>query len=273
MSDVYIEDFSYILTDQTTPTKEIKKELESKSEKKYRRINRYIILALAGVYNMPNIKNINSDCALVIGTKNGCITETISMLDQVHNSSLLPMPFTFIASSTNMVNFYVAQSLNLNGSNFMISNRYSPFAIALDVGYFDIIDNKTKSALIGCVDEIAEPLDKFKQKIGVENKKIQEGSFWVKISSEKENAKAIIKKSKRYKSIEDAKKEIEPQRIIFENDTILNSKDTNKESLFLCSNGALKALRSLEEKRYDKVAIIAQIGAQEFLLLSIDNLR
>ncbi|MEJ2489882.1 MAG: beta-ketoacyl synthase N-terminal-like domain-containing protein, partial [Sulfurovaceae bacterium] len=175
MQDIYIEDFSYILTDQKIPTGEIKKELEIKSGQKYRRINRYIILALAGIYNMPSIKEIDEKCALLIGTRNGCITETINMLDQIHNSSLLPMPFTFIASSTNMVNFHVAQSLGLNGSNFTLSNRYSPFAVALDSAYFDINDSKTSAALVGCVDEIAEPIEKFKERVNLGTQEIREG--------------------------------------------------------------------------------------------------
>lgn len=268
MRDIYIEDFSYILTDQKIPTGEIKKELEIKSGQKYRRINRYIILALAGIYNMPSIKEIDEKCALLIGTRNGCITETINMLEQIHNSSLLPMPFTFIASSTNMVNFHVAHSLGLNGSNFTLSNRYSPFAIALDSAYFDINDSKTSAALVGCVDEIAEPIEKFKERVNLCTQEISEGSFWVKISTKKTGAKAILKKPKRYRTIEEAKEAVETDRLVFVDDST-----TNESSRFLCSNSTLQALQCLEEKCCKKVAIIGQIGSREFLSFFIDSLR
>jgi hypothetical protein len=272
MRDIYIEDFSYILTDQKIPTNEIKKELEIKSGQKYRRINRYIILALAGIYNMPSVKEIDEKCALLVGTRNGCIMETITMLDQIHNNSLLPMPFTFISSSTNMVNFHIAQSLGLNGSNYTISNSYSPFIIALDTAYFDINDTKNNSALVGCVDEIAEPLDKFKERLDIDAQNIKEGSFWVKISTKKQGSKAILKKPKRYKSIEDAKKELKADRLVFIDDST-PLRDTDGASTFLCSKNTLQALRFLEEKRCDKVAIIGQIGDKEFLSLLIDSLR
>lgn len=268
MKDVYIEDFSYILTNQKIPTNEIKEELEIKSGQKYRRINRYIILALAGIYNMPGIKEVDEKCALLVGTRNGCITETINMLDQIHNNSLLPMPFTFIASSTNMVNFHVAQSLGLNGSNFTLSNRYSPFTIALDSAYFDITDSKINSALVGCVDEIAEPIEKFKERVNIGTQEIREGSFWVKISTKKIGSKAILKKPKRYRSIKDAKEALETDRLVFVDDSM-----TNETSNFLCSNSALQALKCLEERRCKKVAIIGQIGSREFLSFLIDSLR
>ncbi|MBN2768622.1 MAG: hypothetical protein JXQ68_05925 [Campylobacterales bacterium] len=271
MTTIYIEDFSYFLTDQNRPTKEIKKELELKNGKKYRRINRYIILALAGVYNMNDIENIESNCALHIGTRNGCITETIDMLDQVHNNSLLPMPFTFIASSTNMVNYHIAQSLQLHGGNFTISNRHSPFSIALDGAYFDIKNKKNSSALIGCIDEIALPLDKFKEKIEISNKKLQEGSFWVRLSTQKENAKAIMQEPQRYKNIEDALKHIEENRSIYIDDEKIRSND--KDSYYLCSNSSLQALQCLEKKECKKIAIISRIGEREYLSFSIDSLR
>ncbi|MEJ2497702.1 MAG: hypothetical protein P8Y43_09600, partial [Sulfurovaceae bacterium] len=78
----------------------------------------------------------------------------------------------------------------------------------------------------------------------------------------------ILKKPKRYRTIEEAKEAIETDRLVFVDDST-----TNESSRFLCSNSTLQALQCLEEKHCKKVAIIGQIGNREFLSFFIDSLR
>jgi 3-oxoacyl-(acyl-carrier-protein) synthase len=193
MNKVYLHNISCYVDKSTTPLEYIKKELEKLSGEKFRRINRYIYLALRGVFGLKDIRNIPKDTSIYIGTQNGVIAEIATMLDQIHTDKQLPMPFTFIASSVNMASFYISSTLGINGSSYTISNDYAAFEMALDMAYRDIKRGTIQTAIVGSNEE-SEPVAK-----------TNEGGVWSLISNNKNGANAQILSITRFASYDEAK--------------------------------------------------------------------
>lgn len=251
------------------PSAEIKKELENASAQKFRRINRYILLGLSGVFRLPDVGTIDPSSSLYIGTKNGCITETVSMLNQIYRDALLPMPFTFIGSSTNMVSYHIANALGITGGNYTLSHRFSPFEVALDAGYWDMVSGKTDSALIGCVDEAALPLEAFKRVVGMERvEQPLEGGYWLRLGRNPQRAIAEIVEVKHGMSLEEVQTDLS-------DDVCLILDDSFEEGVgeYVGSNSGLRLIETLSGGIHERVAIATRTGSHRIALISIKILR
>lgn len=268
MRKVYIESVSHTICTSDYPTTSLKKELEHLSGQKFRRINRYIVLGLCGVFQL-NHKGIDSSSALYIGTKNGCITETVTLLGQMYRDALLPMPFTFIASSANMASYHIANALGLKGGNYTLSHRYSPFESALDMGYWDIAEGKNNSAIVGCIDEAALPLDAFKAvvEMGDVNEPL-EGGYWLTLNSEAINPLAEVVEARRFKTLDELEAHLPDGIKIIRDD----SASEEKKREYVGSNSGLEFINLLQQGEVETVALVSQIGKHQFSLLIIKNL-
>jgi hypothetical protein len=268
MRKVYIESLSRMTCNADYPTASLKKELERLSGQKFRRINRYILLGLYGVFQLDR-KGIDETSGLYIGTKNGCITETVTLLGQIYRDGLLPMPFTFIASSTNMASYHIANVLGLNGGNYTLSHRYSPFESALDMGYWDIAEGKNCSAIVGCIDEAALPLEAFKEVVEMNDVDDPlEGGYWLSLSCEPINPIAEILEAKRFKSFEEIENYLPVGMKMIRDD----SHPVEKNRDYVGSNSGLELFTSLQEGLAESIALITQIGKHQFSLLIIKHL-
>jgi hypothetical protein len=269
MKKVYIESVATLLYPSDYPNTDLKKELEILSTQKFRRINRYILLGLCGVFKLPEIKNIVKNSALYIGTKNGCITETVSMLGQIYRDSLLPMPFTFIASSANMASYHIANALGLSGGNYTLSHRYAPFETALEMGYWDIAEGKNGSAIIGCIDEAALPLDAFKEAVEMsEVDEPLEGGYWLALSSDPIAPIAEVIEAKRFKTLAQIEVYLPQEVRIIRDDSFKE----NSCQRYVGSNSGLEFITVLQEALVENIALVTRIGKHQFSLLIIKNL-
>jgi hypothetical protein len=270
MSGVFIESVSIMSCRSDFPSSELKKELESLSGQKFRRINRYILLGLCGVFRLPNIGSIDPSASLYIGTKNGCITETVSMLGQIYRDALLPMPFTFIGSSTNMVSYHVARSLRITGGNYTLSHRFSPLEVALEMGYRDMASQKTDSALIGCVDEAALPLEAFKKVVGMEGIEHQlEGGCWLRLGRKSQHAIAEIIDVKRFTTLEEVQESLGTEVTLILDDSF----DAGGMGTYVGSNSALILVEMLSTLKEGMIAIAIGMGSRQISLMRIKILR
>ncbi|MDD2829451.1 MAG: beta-ketoacyl synthase N-terminal-like domain-containing protein [Sulfuricurvum sp.] len=269
MKKVYIESVTSLMCTSDHPSADLKKELEVLSTQKFRRINRYILLGLCGVFNLPEINHVDKSSALYIGTKNGCISETVSMLGQIYRDELLPMPFTFIGSSTNMASYHIANALGLHGGNYTLSHRYAPFECALDMAYWDMVEGKSNSAIVGCIDEAALPLEAFKEVVGMGDvAELYEGGYWLSLTTHANNPIAEVVESKRFKTFAQVEAYLPREVKIIHDD----SYPDNQSRGYIGSNSGLMFVEALQEGVDEQIAYVTQLGQHQFLMLMVKSL-
>lgn len=262
MKPLYIEAVSLLLQEVSESSSDLKKELERTSGQKFRRVNHFVLLALAGVFRLPNISQINPMCSLYVGTANGCVRDTLKMLEQMYQDTLLPMPFTFMGTSTNLAGFHIAQTLGLAGTNLTVSNLKDPFTQALALACMDIEMEKTDSALVGCVDEGVFPLDEFKQVTQCcENDILLEGGCWLKLTRACDKPLAMIRAQKSFMTMDAVEEYLNEEKrgeylsILYE-----------KKSSYIGSSLGIDYVRALQEQQRGSIAIVSQSGKNRFLV-------
>lgn len=262
MKPLYIESVSLFLQEVSESSTALKKEVEHTSGQKLRRVNHFILLALAGVFRLPNFKSIDPMCSLYVGTSNGCSRDTLAMLEQMYRDTLLPMPFTFMGLSTNMASFHIAQNLGLSGSNLTVSNLKEPFSQALTLACMDIEMGKATSALVGCVDEGAFPIHEFKKAIRrKEDDLLMEGGCWLKLANVCENPIAVIYARESFKSIE-AVNEYLTKEHLSESRIIMRDYD----SLYIGAVEGIDFVQAIKEMTSGVIVLISRLGVNSFSL-------
>lgn len=193
MREVFIHSAACLVHDPANDFALLKRALEERSGKKFRRINRFIVLALASAYQLADITAIDPETSLYLGTQHGCATDSFGMLTQMYRDELIPLPFTFINTSPSMAGFYIAQSLGLRGENYTFSQPWGSFEKAFSLAYRDIGSGRNETALAGSCDEAVFPLDEAREsmKIG-DDEPLLEGGCWMHLSSRSDGASAKI---------------------------------------------------------------------------------
>jgi hypothetical protein len=262
MKPLYIESVSLLLQEVSESSISLKKELEETSGKKFRRVNHFVLLALASVFRLPNVKTIDPECSLYVGTSNGCSRDTLAMLEQMYRDSLLPMPFTFMGLSTNMASFHIAQNLGLSGTNLTLSNITEPFGAALSLACMDIEMGKTTSALVGCVDEGAFPLNEFNKVIGQqEGAVLLEGGCWMKLASRCDNPIAVIYACESFKTLDDIEEYLKQENLL---ESHIVRRDDN--SSYIGATEGIDFIQAIQEARSKVIVLISRLGISSFSL-------
>lgn len=149
---------------------------------RFRRINRFIQLALIGAHECRNADGTDWAISqpIVIATGQGNIADTTQMLESVVGRGQPPMPFQFINLAGNMAGFYLAQSLGGEAANTTVSQLDFPAEAALQIAVEEY--RRHGSALLGAVDELAWPLDAHRRRLGAApGQAIGEGSHWLRL--------------------------------------------------------------------------------------------
>lgn len=266
MKKVYIESASSTICRSDFPSADLKKELEIFSGQKFRRINRYILLGLSGVFKLPDIKTVDALSALYIGTKNGCVTETVSMLGQMYRDASLPMPFTFIASSSNMASYHIANALGISGGNYTLSHRYAPFELALKMAYWDMASEKSSDALVGCIDEAALPLEAFKDCVGMQDVSDPlEGGYWLRLTTHPRAPIAEVLECREFKTIHEVETYLPVNATVIRDDSF----DSDAGIAYVGSNSGLVFIESLCDGKDEIIALVTQVGKHQISLLLV----
>lgn len=285
MKPLFIESVSTLLSEVEESSSDLKKELERTSGEKFRRVNHFSLLALAGIFRLPNLQNIDSKCALYVGTKNGCVRDVVKMLKQMYSEALLPMPFTFLGTSTGMAGFHIAQTLGLRGANITVSNPNGAFEHALSMACMDMEMEKTTSALVGCIDEGGYPLDLFKKAIGYsDDGQLLEGGCWLKLTVSCENPLGMIYARDSLKTILAVKSYLSaqsfegPVTVIVDESWDIDEKisllealpqgtkigEKDKESRYVGFDGGINYVRTVQEQCTGVIVLIYREGRMRF---------
>lgn len=267
----------------------IKQELERTSGKKFRRINRFIALALASVYRLPALEKMDRDSSLYLGTHHGCASDSFGMLRQMYCEQLIPLPFTFINTSANMAGFYIGQSLGLAGESYTFSQPWGSFEKSFALAYRDIYSGRNRSALAGSCDEAIFPLEDLRKSMSMgPDELLLEGGCWIHLSSKAEGSFATIRRASLTSSLVDIESAymdlgLSDNTVLLIDPTVkrgsirLDTQSTDevwlsddKERL-IGSVGGKKLMTLLQDSLYKNVVYLCREGLSRYALWIIEK--
>lgn len=180
--------------------------------KKFRRIDRFIQLALIGSHKCTANHTLDDNTGLYLGSGEGPKSNIHKSLELVYKENEPLMPLNFINMVSNASSFYVAKSLDIRGANIFASDRNFAFNRALKLAELDINSHILNMALVGCVDECSKPLAIQRELLGAgNNEMIAEASYWLLLSRNKNEAIAKITHNQHYADIDTAAQTLKTQ--------------------------------------------------------------
>ncbi|MGM0593520.1 MAG: beta-ketoacyl synthase N-terminal-like domain-containing protein [Pseudomonadota bacterium] len=145
-----------------------------------RRSNRFTALALLGALRCCAGRELPSQCGLYLSSASGGINDTATLLQELIRDRLAPMPLHFINVSSNIAGFSVARELGLHGRNLAVSRLDGGFDCAMELALMDLQAGSVPMALVGVVEECAQPLSSHRRRLGVEaTTPLAEQSSWL----------------------------------------------------------------------------------------------
>ena len=154
--------------------------LKQVCQENFRRIDRFIELALLGSGRCARGRALAPDCGLYLGSGMGPMVGNIACQEQLIRDRELPMPFDFINTLGNSAGYYVAKNLGLGGQNQFISRRGASFAAVLTAALVDLECGAVSQALLGVVEEAPAPVAEHRRRQGLAaDAAVAEGSHWL----------------------------------------------------------------------------------------------
>ncbi|HEY1992110.1 MAG TPA: hypothetical protein VGH71_06570 [Gammaproteobacteria bacterium] len=151
----------------------------------FRRIDRFIGLALLGSGRCAQGRALAADCGLYLGSGLGPMAGNIACQEQLIRDRELPMPFDFINTLGNSAGYYVAKNLALSGQNLFISRPGANFEAVLEAALVDLESGVLRQALVGVVEEATEPFAEHRRRQGLPaDLPVAEGSHWLLLERE-----------------------------------------------------------------------------------------
>ena len=204
--------------------KTLKEELKRHTETYFRRISKFVLLALIGAYSCAAHCRPDRAAAIYLTTENGNLADTESVLSQIYRSHSLPMPFNFINTMANTAAFYVAQGLGLGGRNITVSSQNLSFERGMELLKTDMDLRFVKHALIGLVDEATAAASHFTASSGVPNTQVNQidRSCWLYITSERGGAMGEVTAVRSFKTGNDAVRWLENNPDVLSQNTVIS---------------------------------------------------
>ena len=161
---------------------------------RFRRIDRFIQLALLGSASAIKAYDIAPNTALYLASSQGAINTTCEVHKQIFLQHQLPKITNFINTLSNSACFYVASNLQLQGQTQFISRGSASLEAALQMATLELELGNVEQVLVGMVDEATMPLAHNAKRLGISANTLQaEGSHWFLLTkSALYNAKAQL---------------------------------------------------------------------------------
>jgi hypothetical protein len=157
--------------------------LRAVCRERFRRMDRFIELALLGSGECAGGKPLAADCGLYISSGIGPIGTNVLVQDAVSRDAKLPMPFNFVNTLGSSAGFYVGKNLGLTGESTFLCRRGGSFGAALACAAADLELGLVSQALVGAIEECLLPTRRFRELVGLApNAQMAEGSHWLLLS-------------------------------------------------------------------------------------------
>jgi len=150
------------------------------TRERYRRIDRFVQLALLGAGTCVRDQMVRPDCGLYLASGIGPIGSNVQVQDAIQIDRKAPMPFSFVNTLGSSAAYHVAKDLGLAGEAVLVARAGGSFSAALRCAMTDIAEGVVTQVLIGAVEECILPADRQRALLrqGPEIA-VAEGSHWV----------------------------------------------------------------------------------------------
>jgi hypothetical protein len=184
----------------------LKEELRRHTDVYFRRVSKFVLLALIGANACMAGRQPDMDTAVYLTTENGNLADTDTVLSQLYQRHALPLPFNFINTMANTASFYIAQGLGLFGRNLCVSSQNLSFERGLELLKTDMDMGYVRRALIGLVDEAAASAFHFEASPDGDGALVNgiDRSCWLHIAAESDGALGEVTAVRSFKAQADA---------------------------------------------------------------------
>lgn len=159
---------------------ELKALTQATTGKAFRRIGRFIQLALIGASRCILGKKLPPDTAVYFASGRGDLELTLEIMTQLYREAQVPKPLNFVNTVSNAACFYLARHLGLQSRSNFVCNRYFAFESVLQLAALDLSLGIVDSALVGSVDIVTAPLQDHRQRLQLPtDTSMAEGSHWL----------------------------------------------------------------------------------------------
>lgn len=146
----------------------------------FRRVDRFIQLALLGSARCTTGVTLQPDCGLYLGSGLGPMGSNITTQEQLIRERDIPRPFDFINTLGGSAGYYIARNLKLNAQNVFISRRGASLEAVLGAALADLALGIITQVLVGIVEEATLPLAAHQRRQGLPaGTAVAEGSHWL----------------------------------------------------------------------------------------------
>ncbi|HSC47122.1 MAG TPA: beta-ketoacyl synthase N-terminal-like domain-containing protein, partial [Gammaproteobacteria bacterium] len=174
------------------PLPALKEALHKAGSQAFRRVDRFIQLALLGSARCAAGRSLRTDCGVYLGSGYGPLGENIATQEQLIREREIPMPFDFINTLGNTAGFHVAKNFALQSPNVFVSRRGASFEAVLAAAFADLTLGVVTQALVGIVEEATLPLAEHRRRLGlVDGVPLAEGSHWLLLEAGADGARAL----------------------------------------------------------------------------------
>jgi hypothetical protein len=150
------------------------------TRERYRRVDRFVQLALLGAARCVAGRTLRPDCALYLASELGPLGSNAAVHDAVHRHHRAPMPFAFVNTLGSVAAYHVARELRLAGEATVVASEGRSFAAALELVARDARAGVATQFLVGCVEECILPIERFRDALcAARPPRAAEGSHWV----------------------------------------------------------------------------------------------
>ncbi|HIE06440.1 MAG TPA: hypothetical protein EYP64_00185 [Desulfarculaceae bacterium] len=190
---IYIHAFGIHNVQPEKNPPDLKVVLRTLSGKVYRRIDRFIQLAIIGAHKAVASYELDPETALYLTSGQGDIPVFARVRQQRYFQKMMSKPVDFVNLASNTAGFYVASHLGLNGTNLFLSHHDFPVQMALLLAQSDLDLHKQSAILLGGVDGWFADQELARKILGVnETTQLGEGSNWMLLKRDLEGAVASL---------------------------------------------------------------------------------
>jgi hypothetical protein len=190
IESMYVRSTAVLFGDPTDNLKVLETEVKQKTGLYFRRVNRFILLALAGAHQCLADQAAAPDTAVCLTTENGTVGDTEITLGQLFHDRSYPKPYNFINTMSNTAAFYIAQSLKLQSRNITLSALQFAFERGLELVRTDLRRGAAANALVGGVDEAVFSEENLQSRFG---ERLVDGSAWIYLSRDEAGATGEVR--------------------------------------------------------------------------------
>jgi hypothetical protein len=183
---------------------DLRAELQVLTGQAFRRINRFIELAIFGALQCGrSAGGVGPDTAMYLASEAPMLVDCVRALRGVVAEGRPPKPFEFMNISGNMAGFYIAQHLRMNGPQLAIHRKGAALEAVCEL--LRLSSAHHRRALLGYVEEGVWPLTEQRVRLNLAtDAPILECSHWFYFDADCARPKALLEVAPRCANLDEA---------------------------------------------------------------------